>query len=50
LLAQNGKLYGFTRITGAAEATFVYHLWFRGGQLTSRVELPVNPPDWRTWS
>lgn len=47
---QTGKLYCFTRITGAAEATVVYHLWYRGGQLMSRVELPVNSPDWRTWS
>ena len=47
---KNGKLYCFTRITGADESTVVYHVWFLGKQLMSRVELPVNSPDWRTWS
>lgn len=47
---QNGKLFCFTRITGAAEQTFVYHLWYHGETLMSRVELPVKSPDWRTWS
>ena len=47
---QDGKLYCFTRITGAGEPTTVYHLWYYGEQLMSRVELPVNSPDWRTWS
>jgi len=47
---QNGKLFCFSRITGAAEPTFVYHLWYHGETLMSRVELPVNSPDWRTWS
>ena len=47
---QNGQLYCFSRITGATEATFVYHLWYRGERLMSRAELPVNSPDWRTWS
>jgi len=28
----------------------VYHVWYRDEQLMSRVELPVNSPDWRTWS
>jgi hypothetical protein len=47
---QNGKLYCFTRITGADEPTYVYHLWYREGQLMSRVELAVNTSSWRTWS
>lgn len=47
---QNGQLYCFTRIIGAGESTVVYHAWYRGEQLMSRVELPVNSPDWRTWS
>ena len=47
---QNGRLYCFTRITGAEEPTFVYHLWYHEETLMSRVELPVNSPDWRTWS
>lgn len=47
---QNGKLYCFTRIVGAEDQTVVKHLWYRGKQLMSLVELPVNSPDWRTWS
>lgn len=47
---QNGLLYCFTRIIGADQPTVVYHAWFRGQQMMSRVELPVNSPDWRTWS
>lgn len=47
---QNGKLYCFTRITGAEEPVKVYHVWYRGEQLMSRVELPVNSSSWRTWS
>ena len=47
---QNGKLYCFTRIVGAEEDTVVYHLWYREGQLMSRVGLPVKSSSWRTWS
>lgn len=47
---QNEKVYCFTRITGADEPTMVHHVWYRGEQLMSRVELPVNSSDWRTWS
>ena len=47
---QNGKLYCFTRIIGAEDSTVVYHACYRDEQLMSRVELPVNSPDWRTWS
>lgn len=44
------KLYCFTRVTGAGEPTNVYHLWYYGEQLMSRVKLTVQSPDWRTWS
>lgn len=47
---ESGELYCFTRIIGADAPTVVYHLWYRGEQLMSRVELSVNSPDWRTWS
>lgn len=47
---QNGKLYCFTRLVGAEPETKIYHVWYLGKQLMSRVELPVNSPDWRTWS
>ena len=47
---QNGKLYCFTSIVGSESPTEVYHAWFHGERLMSRVKLPVNSPDWRTWS
>ena len=47
---QNGKLYCFTRIMGAEDPTMIYHAWYSGKQLISRVELPINSSDWRTWS
>jgi hypothetical protein len=47
---QNGTLYCFTRVVGAEGETVVYHLWYYGEELMSRVELPVKSPSWRTWS
>ncbi len=47
---KSGRLFCFTRITGADEPTVVHHVWYRGEQLMSRTVLPVNSPDWRTWS
>ena len=47
---QNGQLYCFSRIAGADEPTVVYHVWYRGERMVSRVELPVNSSNWRTWS
>ena len=47
---QNGTLYCFTRIVGAEGETAVYHLWYYGEELMSRVELTVKSPNWRTWS
>lgn len=47
---QNGILYCYTRVVGAAGETVVYHLWYYGEELMSRVELPVKSPNWRTWS
>ena len=47
---KSGKLFCFTRITGVDEPTVVRHVWYREEQLMSRTVLPVNSPDWRTWS
>jgi hypothetical protein len=47
---QGGELFCFTRVVGADRPSVVYHLWYRGERLVSRVELPVNSPSWRTWS
>ena len=45
-----GKLYAFTKITGAQGETSIKHLWFHGDQLVSEVELPVKAASWRTYS
>jgi hypothetical protein len=48
--ADVGKLYAFTRITGANDETYVKHLWFREDTLVAEVELPVRSMSWRTYS
>ncbi len=45
-----GKLYAFTRITGAEEEIRVYHQWYYGDVLVTEVPLSVRSGDWRTWS
>jgi len=45
-----GKIYCFTKITGAAQDTMVTHKWFLNGELKSSVDLPVKSSSWRTWS
>ena len=45
-----GKLYAFTKITGANEETLVKHHWFHEDQLMAEVELPVRSVSWRTYS
>ena len=44
------KLYCFTKITGAEDATNVYHVWYFGNDEIARVKLPVKAKSWRTWS
>lgn len=45
-----GKIYCFTKITGADRDTVVIHRWYLNGELKSRVVLPVESSSWRTWS
>ncbi len=45
-----GKLYAFTRITGATGETSIRHLWFYGDRLMAEVSLPVRSANWRTYS
>jgi len=45
-----GKLYAFTRITGAEGDTRVYHKWYHGDVLVADVPLTIRSGDWRTWS
>jgi hypothetical protein len=44
------KLYCFTKINGAEDTTFVYHVWYFGNDEIARVKLPVKAKSWRTWS
>jgi len=48
--ADYGKLFCFTRIVGAQEATEVTHVWFYQNDEMARVTLPVRSSDWRTYS
>lgn len=48
--ASLGKLFCFTKITGALEPTHVTHVWYFDGTERARVELEVNSASWRTYS
>lgn len=45
-----GKLFCFTRITGAKADTSITHVWYRNGKEMARIVLPVRSSNWRTWS
>ena len=45
-----GKLYCFTKVTGAQSDTKIIHNWFRNGKLKASITLPVKSASWRTWS
>lgn len=45
-----GRLYCYTRIVGAQEATQVAHVWYYGDEERARVTLAVNGSNWRTYS
>ncbi|MDX1638138.1 MAG: DUF2914 domain-containing protein [Balneolaceae bacterium] len=44
------RIYCFTEIDGAEQSTTITHVWYYGDLEKARVELPVNGPNWRTWS
>jgi type II secretory pathway predicted ATPase ExeA len=48
--ASLGKLYCFTRVTGAKSPTRITHVWYLEGTEKSRVNLAVNSANWRTYS
>ena len=48
--ASVGRLYFFTRITGAPEPAQVVHVWYYGDVERARVTLAVNGSNWRTYS
>jgi len=45
-----GKLYCFTRIVGAANPTWITHVWNFGARERFRINLDVQSPNWRTYS
>lgn len=48
--AMVGKLYAFSKITGAKEKRPIKHLWFYGERLMAEAKLNVNSSSWRTYS
>ena len=45
-----GRLYCWTRITGAEGETTVHHVWIHGDEERADLELNVGAASWRTWS
>jgi len=45
-----GKLFFFTKITGAENSTEISHVWYFGDTERARVTLPVKATTWRTYS
>jgi len=48
--ASVGRLYCFTKITGAKEEATIKHIWYRGEKMLHEQVLPVKSASWRTWS
>jgi hypothetical protein len=44
------KIYCFTKIGGAEDTAYVYHVWYFGNVEIARVRLPIKSKSWRTWS
>ena len=45
-----GKLFFFTKITGAENPIEITHVWYFGDNERARVTLPVKAITWRTYS
>ena len=48
--ASVGRLYCFTKISGAQSPTQIAHVWYHGADERARVDLDVSSDSWRTWS
>ena len=48
--ASVGKLYCFTKITGAQDPIAISHVWYFGGTKVATVNLSVKSFSWRTYS
>lgn len=48
--ASVGRVYCFTRVTGAEAGSQVQHVWYHGDEEVARVTLNIGGSPWRTWS
>ena len=48
--ASVGRLYCFTKISGAQSPTQIAHVWYHGSDERARIDLDVRSDSWRTWS
>ena len=48
--ADVGRVYAWTRITGAEGETTIHHVWFQGDVERADLALQVGGSPWRTWS
>ncbi|NIP59574.1 MAG: DUF2914 domain-containing protein [Gemmatimonadetes bacterium] len=48
--ADVGRVFLWTRVTGAQGEVDVAHVWYHGDQEIARVPLRVASPNWRTWT
>ena len=45
-----GRVYCFTKITGAVEPVTISHVWYFNDQEKARTVLKIKSKNWRTWS
>ncbi len=45
-----GKVYCFTKITGASKPVTIFHVWYFNDREKTRMDLEVKSKNWRTWS
>jgi hypothetical protein len=45
-----GKLFCYTKVTGAKSPTQIIHVWYFGSSERAKVALPVKGISWRTYS
>ena len=45
-----GKLYAFTRVSGAEGEEIIKHMWFYKDKLMTEIQLSVKSASWRTYS
>lgn len=45
-----GRVFCFTKVSGAAEPATISHVWYFNEKQVSRIDLEVKSKTWRTWS